>query len=245
METARIPGNRCNHDPRRPRLDLQVTIDKTRGKPFPWLIAQALERLAWLYNDRRLFPELGARKRSERIEVMVQVGRAILRNTDRLTLRAGRPNGDGTFTGITMETIAGWARITIQRGYRALWDLRDAGFVELTQPIAQLADGRRRGLAAIRRPTKLLFERLQLGGRLRRERRQLAEQARKDRKAETPETIADRRRERRRIRASRRAAVLTARTIEQLASAAKQAPPPPRVYTQAELAEMLATRRRP
>jgi len=230
-------GNRCGHDPRRPRLELERP--GTRGKPFPWLIGTGLERFERLYHDRSLFPELGPRKRSERIEAMVLVGKAILRNTDRLTLRSGRRNFDGSFTGITMKSIASWGRISVQRAYRAVWDLRDAGYVDLHQPIERRADGSRRGLAGIRRVTPLLFERLGLRGRLMRERRELWKAAR----AHHQSTIAERRRLRRLFKASRRASVLTERTTHQLAEAAAPAPAP-RTYTPAELAERLERWRR-
>jgi len=230
-----VTGNRCGHDPRRPRLELERP--QTRGKPFPWLIRKGLERLEGLFWRRELFPELGPRKRSERIEAMVLVGKAILRNTDRLTLRAGRRNPDGSFTGITMHAIATWARISVQRAYRAAWDLRDAGYVGLSQPIEHRADGSRRGLAGIRRITPHLFDRLGLRGRLKRERRELWEAAR----AHHQETIAERRRLRRLFRSSNRAAALAGRTVRQLAEGAglEAKAPGPRTFTQAELAAQL------
>ena len=209
-------GNRCGHDPRNPRLELEHPA--TRGKPFPYLIRELLSRLERLYRDRALFPELGARKRSERIEAMVLVGKAIARNTDRLTLRSGRQHPDGTVTGITMSSIAKWARIGVERAYRACWDLRDAGYVECTQPIEERHDGSRRGLAGIRRLTPKLFQRVDLGGRLKRDRRQLYEQ---QRNRQVAETIAERRRLRRLFRASHRASVLAKRTTQQLAERAR------------------------
>jgi hypothetical protein len=236
-------GNRCGHDRRNPRLELEHP--ETRGKPFPWLIRTALERLEGLYRHRELFPELGARKRSERIEAMVLVAKAVVRNTDRLTLRSGHPQADGTVRGITVVTMAKWARLhvarrrsgrlTSQRACRALWDLRDAGYIDCTQPIEKRADGSRRGLAGVRIVRRRLFERLGLGPRLTRERRELQEKARGERRAET---IAERRRLRRLFRESRRAGVLARRATHQLADAA--APAAPRTFTHAELAEQLA-----
>jgi hypothetical protein len=218
-------GNRCGHDPRHPKLDLKLT--GTRGKPFPWLIRKFLERVEGIFRDRAWFPELGPRKKSERLEAMVLVAKAIGRNLDRLTLRAGRPNGDGTFTGITMRTMAGWAQISEQRAFRAFWDLRDAGWMTSVQPIEERPDGARRGLAAIRRPTVAFFRRLGLDQRLRRERKKLWEEQR----AQTlVQTIAARRALRRGIRVSRRAADLAARAARQLADGTSPpaAPPPPR-----------------
>lgn len=228
-------GNKCGHDPRRPRLELERPATQS-GRAFPFLISTALERLECLYYDRSLFPELGARKRSERIEAMVLVAKAIVRNVDRLTLRSGRPGPAGTVTGITMHAIATWARIAPQRAYRACWDLRDAGYVDLSQPIEQRPDGSRRGLAGIRRVTRKLFERLELGGRLKRDQRELADAKRK---AATTETIAERRRLRRLFRESRRAGVLAKRATHQLAERAADMPRP-KQYTTAELAEQLA-----
>lgn len=200
---------------------------------------QALERLEGLYRDRRLFPELGPRKRSERIEAMVLVGRAILATTDRLTLRSGVYVDGELVRGITMKTIARWARIERQRAYRALWDLRDAGYVDCHQPIEKRSNGERRGLAGIRRVTPRLFERLNLGGRLKRERR---EAYRLQHAAKTLETIAERKRLRRLFRESHRAAILAKRTIEQLAQRLAHVPTQ-RTYTVAEIEAQLAARR--
>jgi len=232
-----VAGNRCGHNPRKPRLELCLV--GTRGRPFPWIIRLFLERIEWLYHDRTLFPTLGPRKRTERLEAMVQVAKALGRNLDRLTLRCGRVNPDGTFTGITMKTIASWARMSRQRAFRALWDLRDAGFVDCTQPIEVRPNGDRRGLAGIRRIRRQLFERLRLAPRLSREQKQLH----KDRQAATREgraaTIAERRAAARLIRQSRRAAVLTARTIQQLAAGAAPSPKADRTFSPAELAARL------
>jgi len=222
--------NRCDHDPRAPRLQLVAA----RPDRFPWLLVKAEERIEGLYTDRSLFPELGERKRSERIEAMVLVGKALLRHTDRLTLRAGRRCADGSLVGLTMQTIARWVGLRRQRAYRALWDLRDAGYIRLHQPIERRADGSRRGLAGLRCWTRHFFDRLRLGGRLRRERAQLYQAAR----AQHQETIAERRRLRRLFRSSDRAQRLATRTVQQLATAAT--PSAARTYTPTELAARLA-----
>jgi hypothetical protein len=225
------------------RLELERT--ETRGRPFPYLIQTFLQRIEWLHTDRSLFPELGARKRSERIEAMILVAKAMARNFDRLTQRCGRPMPDGTFAGITVVTMGRWGRMQVserqgrkvcQRASRALWDLRDAGFVELVQPIETRPDGARRGLAGIRRIARKLFERLELGGRLKRDQRELSDAKRK---AATAETIAERRRLRRLFRENRRAGLLAKRATYQLAERAADAPRP-KQFTTAELAEQLA-----
>jgi hypothetical protein len=233
----RVPGNRCNHDPKNPRLNLDIGT-KTRGKPFPWIILMFLARLEWLFRDRKLFPELGPRKRSERIEAMVLVGRALGRNLDRLTLRCGRRNGDGTFTGITMRTVAAWTKLATQRAYRALWDLRDAGFIDCTQPIAKLPDGRRRGCAGIRQVRKKLFERLGLDQRLRRDRSALWTE---ERGKKLVETIEERRRLRRLFKESAAAGKLTERTVGQLGGAKSLAPTPRQSEQQLSDAKRLIT----
>ncbi len=231
-------GNRCNHDPRRPRLRQIHT--QTTGKPFPKVIREFIVGVEQLYNNRSIFHELGERKRSERLEAMVLVAKALGRNCDRLTLRIGRLNADRSFSGIPMHSIARWAGMTVQRAYRALWDLRDMGFIDCTQPVEQRKDGSYRGLAGVRCIRREFFERLGLRARLARDRRELWAKQQADHRV----TIADRRRERRALRVSRRAAVLTARTIDQLAAGTRPSPPA-RVYTQAEIAAMLLTGRRP
>jgi hypothetical protein len=238
-------GNRCGHDPRRPRLQLQRPDNQTRGKPFPWLIRQALERIEGLYRERWRFRELGPRKRSERIEGMVLVAKALIRNLDILTMRAGRWREDGILVGISMKTIAKWAGISEQRAFRASWDLREAGWISISQPIEKTHEGpcgpglcpRRghKGRAAIRSIKRELFERLELRGRLMKERGKRAADAR----AATAQTIAQRRQIRRLVRASERARTLTTRTRDQLAGAAT--PPPPKQETIADMAaRMLA-----
>lgn len=235
-----MTGNRCGHDRARPRLSLPAA-PPVRGR-FPYLIATAIERAEGLYTDRSLFPELGERKRSERIEAMVLVAKCLLRNTDRLTLRSGRRLSDGSFAGISVQTIAKWAGLELTRGrpgklvpqraYRAIWDLRDAGWLRCSQPIERLADGSRRGLAGIRQWARRFFDRLRLGGRLRRERRELYETQRQTHQA----TIAEARRLRRLHRASDRAAQLTRRTVRQLA--ASHAAPPAALDEDARKAEI-------
>lgn len=238
-------GNRCNHNPKKPRLELPGgTLATAKGRlKFPWLIQQFLVRCIALYTDRSLFPELRTaaekRTKTERIEAMVLVARAIGRTTDILTLRSGSRNADGSVTGYTAQTIAKWTGLETQRVFRALWDLRDTGLATLTQPIEQRANGDHRGLAGIRTLTKEFFDRLGLGGRLRRERRELAEKARI---ARNIETTAQRRQQRRILRQSQRAAALTERTVRQTAEKTA-APAPARVYTVAELAEMLQSTR--
>lgn len=245
-------GNRCGHDRRNPRL----VLDRPESlKQQPWVIKQFVERCDQLYYDRTLFPELGPRKRSERIEAMVLVLRAIGRTTDRLTLRSGQRQADGTVRGYTMVTISRWCgllvakrpsgRLHAQRAQRALWDLRDAGFVNLTQPIERKKSGALRGLAGIRQLRMKIFERLGLASRVRRERAALWTKARQEKRAET---IAERRRLRRLFGESKRAAALAKRTTEQLAE--RLAPPSPGADEEraraalAELARRIASKPR-
>lgn len=248
-----LAGNRCGHDPRRPRLKLQRADDETRGKPFPWLIAQLLARAEWLYWDRDLFPELGARKRSERIEAMVLVLKALGRNMDILTMRCGKADETGAFHGIPMPVIAGWAQISVQRAYRACWDIRDAGWAGGSQPIEKRHAGKctgrcprgsHRGQPSIRTIKPELFERLKLRGALKRERGARAQAARPS----MVETIAQRRQLRRLAKLSARAGTLATRTVEQLAGAAgdpgKKGPYAGGTWTEAEGRAYLAARLR-
>jgi hypothetical protein len=237
-------GNRCGHDRKKPRLQLQRPDGQTRGKPFPWLIRQALERAEWLYHDRSLFPE--PRKRSERIEAMVLVLKALIRNLDILTMRAGRWRDDGSLVGISMRTIAKWAAITEQRAFRASWDLREAGWLTVSQQIEKTHQGPcgpglcprhgHKGRAAIRCLKKEFFERLKLRGRLMKERGRRAKEAR----AATAQTIAQRRQLRRMLRDSVRARTLTERTVRQRADAAATPPAAPELDLEAKRADMAA-----
>jgi hypothetical protein len=102
-----------------------------------------------------------------------------------------------------MKTIARWARIKRQRAFRACWDLRDAGYITCSQPIEERPNGDRRGLAGIRCATPKLFERLGLGGRLKRER---DEAYKLQRSATRATTIAENKARRRLRRAQRHVA---------------------------------------
>lgn len=234
-----MAGNRCGHDRRNPRLTLRQPSDVTRGKPFPYLILRALERVADMFRARwRAFPELGHGKRSERLEAMVLVALALFRNCDRLTCRVGRRKPDGTFAGISMRTIARWAGIADERAFRALWDLRDAGYVECYQAREQLPSGAWLCKMGVRRITRLFWERMGLYARLRRDRAALWKEQQSARLVQTIEQ----RRQLRRLhgQSSLRARNLAQRTTRQVAEGHSQTHAP-KVYTLAEIEAGLNT----
>jgi hypothetical protein len=147
------------------------------------------------FRWRRLFPDLYRRqlnlltkaereRRTEVLEAIVLVVRALLRWTDLCSLRVGKPwekRGRRYVHGLPLRTIAKWTGLEVRRVQRALYELRYAGYVAgpglagpniIRQPVDAIENELGevigyRGCPAVRRVTLLFFERLGLAGWLR------------------------------------------------------------------------------
>lgn len=99
--------------------------------------------------------------RSERRESIFIVLSVMLSTLDLKTMRVGVPQADGTFKGISMETIAERGGISLGRAERAMTDLTRIGYVKvfaLHEKVAELY----KGLPAVRTLSIRLFQALKL-----------------------------------------------------------------------------------
>lgn len=187
-------GNRCGHDPSRPRW----FEPPAHHAPHPRIITKLEEAVRAYFADPAVLPSLNAangsarRQRSERREACLALLGALVHYLDLVTLRVGIPRADGTFAGLTLEFLAERAGLGLRRAERACRDLRKAGLVEV-HPVAQKTeDDRHTGLPAIRRLPVALFKVFGLNKWLQHERDKAAHRRRRQRRRrEAAATEAD------------------------------------------------------
>lgn len=175
-------GNRCGHDPKRPLLTPANPIRKGKGG-LPRILSLAAERTKVWYDHPKKCPSLltkGNRKtRSERREACLVVLEALLSHLDLASLCLGVPTLASGFIDIDMKTIVCDSGLGQRRCERAIRQLREAGFMQVTQPRGRSDEGQYFGCRAIRVITTALFEWLGLGPMLRRERARASEALRR------------------------------------------------------------------
>ncbi|MEI2770020.1 MAG: replication protein RepA [Candidatus Competibacter sp.] len=187
-------GNRCGHDPFRPRW----FAAPSHHAAHPKILVKLQEAVRAYFADPAVLPSLNAangsarQQRSERREGCLALLGALVHYLDLVTLRVGIPQADGSFKGLTLEFLAERAGLGLRRTERACRDLRRAGLVEV-YPIAQQTEaGRYRGQPAIRRLPVSLFKVFGLGKWLQHERDKAAHRRRRQRRRqETAASEAD------------------------------------------------------
>jgi len=171
-------GNRCGHNPGRPKLTPAVPIRKGKGG-LPRILFLAAERTKLWYDHPKKCPPLlthGNRKtRSERREACLMVLETLLSHLDLASLCLGVPTLANGFIDIDMKTIVRDTGLGQRRCERAIRQLREAGFMAVTQPRGRSDEGQYFGCRAIRVITTAFFEWLGLGPMLRRERARASE----------------------------------------------------------------------
>lgn len=179
-------GNRCGHDPARPRW----FAAPAHHAPHPRILVRLQEAVRSYFADPAVLPSLNAangsarRQRSERREGCLALLGALVHYLDLASLRVGIPRADGGFEGLTLAFLAARAGLGQRRAERASRDLHKAGLVEV-HPIAQKTeDDRHRGLPAVRRLPASLFKVFGLGRWLQRERDKAASRRRHGRRRE-------------------------------------------------------------
>ena len=177
-------GNRCGHDPLRPRR----FAAPSHHAPHPKILVKLQAAVRAYFADPAVLPSLNAangsarRQRSERREACLALLGALVHYLDLVTLRVGVPQADGSFKGLTLEFLAERAGLGLRRTERACRDLRKAGLVEI-YPLAQKTeDGRHRGLPAMRRLPISLFKVFGLNKWLQHERDKAANRRRRQRR---------------------------------------------------------------
>lgn len=166
-------GNRCGHDPRQPQLRPAHPIRKGKGG-LPRILSLAAERAkAWFRHPAKCPPlsRPGRKIRSERREALQIVIETILSHLDLASLCLGTPTLDHGFIDVDMRTLVATAGIGQRRVERAIALLKQAGFIEVTQPRTQNEHGDYFGCRAIRVIKDAFFDWLGLGPMLARERR--------------------------------------------------------------------------
>lgn len=166
-------GNRCGHDPARPRLEL---VD---AKPHRHqFIADTQRRIRQLYSRGDVIPELGGR-RSERREAVVLVLLVLVHHVDLRSLRVIVQRGE-TFEGLARKAVARRGAMTLSRVRRAISDLERFGLLLPAKQPREDYEGpdgqiRYKGLPARRKMTPRLWRELGRGLALERERKRAAQ----------------------------------------------------------------------
>ena len=183
-------GNRCDHNPAKPRFF--VPPDTHKGRP---LILRKLEGKIRAYFDdpRKTIPSLDLangkdrQQRSERREACLSVLGCMIHFLDLVTLRVGIP-GQGGFRGLTVPYLAELSGLGGRRAERAIADLVEAGLVTV-HPLCQRKDDLTfKGYAAIRTISATVFALFGLGRWLPHEREKAAARLKKkQRKQEAAE----------------------------------------------------------
>jgi hypothetical protein len=165
-------SRRCDHDPRAPRLQLQVPL----APNLPRFVRDMVDRARLIYTHPHRFPELtgeaftdGARvrmRRSSHREAIALVVASLARRCDRRTLRVGDQRDDGLCTGITVVEHSKFTGLSGSRVKRALTTLRLAGYENGLQPVVRLRTPRPgqacsyAGLPAVRVLRPILLQRM-------------------------------------------------------------------------------------
>jgi len=175
-------GNRCGHDPKRPLLTPASPIRKGKGG-LPRILSLAAERTKFWYDHPKKCPPLLTKSnrtiRSERREACLVVLETLLSHLDLASLCLGVPTLANGFIDIDMKTIVRDSGLGHRRCERAIRQLKEAGFMKVTQPRGRSDEGRYFGCRAIRVITTAFFEWLGLGPMLRRERARASESLRR------------------------------------------------------------------
>ena len=175
-----MPGNKCNHNARQPRLHPARPIRKGQGG-LPRILSLAAERAkAWYCHPQKchVLNRGNRQTRSERREAYQIIIETMLSFLDLASLCLGTPTLNNGFVDISMKTLVEVSGMSQRRCERAIADLKEAGLVEVKQPRKINEHGEYVGLRAIRVIREALFEFLDLGPMLRREQAKATERLR-------------------------------------------------------------------
>jgi len=176
-----MPGNKCNHNARQPRLHPTRPIRKGQGG-LPRILSLAAERAkAWYRHPQKchVLNKSNRQTRSERREAYQIIVETMLSFLDLASLCLGTPTLDNGFVDVSMKSLAEASGMSQRRCERAIADLKMAGLLEVKQPRKINEHGEYVGLRAIRVIREAFFEFLDLGPMLRRERARATERLRR------------------------------------------------------------------
>ncbi len=176
-----MPGNKCGHDAKQPRLYPARPIRKGKGG-LPRILSLAAERAkAWYHHPQKchVLNKGNRRTRSERREAYQIIIETMLSFLDLASLCLGTPTLDNGFVDVDMKTLVEASGMSQRRCERAIADLKDAGLITVKQPRRINEHGEYVGLRAIRVMREAFFDFLQLGPMLQRERARATERLRR------------------------------------------------------------------
>lgn len=182
-----MSGNRCNHNPDSPSLNMRVDVPES----LPKILQRLLERVDQYFSRPSMIPSLNAankstrQQRSERREACIQVLKSLIRFTDLTTLKVAVPN-HGELADLKHCVMLDKTNLTESRYKRAIHDLKASGIITITRVVNEVAPGVYEGRAAVKCLSKQLFGVFGLGAWLEYERKKSSNRARREEKASKP-----------------------------------------------------------
>jgi hypothetical protein len=181
-------GNRCGHDPNAPRLHpAREGVER-----LPPLLQEAARHLREFYDAPEFLPTLSHRKarravrsiakqfrcmRSERREACIALLSTLLYRTELASGLIGFPTKKGFYC-LTLQQLADEAGLSLSRAKEAQHDLVHAGLLTCHARYRRV-DGEFRGAASVRKLSKVLWNALGLGLKLKQEAKKASKRLRK------------------------------------------------------------------
>lgn len=176
MSTAAAKkGNRCGHNPHKPKLTPAKPIRKGKGAPPRFLSIAAEQVKIWFSkpakcpmltrSERRIGGDPSPRRvRSERREAWQIILETLFSLVELSSLQLGTPTAALGFVDVDMKKIMSVSGMGKRRCERAMRDLATAGFLVIKQRRACSKEGKYYGLRAIRQLQPGFFEWFGMGG---------------------------------------------------------------------------------
>lgn len=137
-----IFGNRCEHN----RREFRTYAIPKKHKKRPFILTQAIQNAAVYYRKPAKYLKeltllnLTRKQRSERREAIGSVMQMILHYTDLATMRVGTPHQNGEINGLRLTFIAKKLGYSTKRVWRAIKDLKAAGYLEINYFVKKIVD---------------------------------------------------------------------------------------------------------
>lgn len=144
-------GNKCNHNPRKPKFYQRPSSHK----PAPYLLQTLCKALEDYYFTPHKYLKDLRRLRSCRREACVALLQVIINHLDLSCMNVGMDNPQG-FRPLTIKSLASKAGLKLKRAKRALKDLYAAGYIK-SQRRYKEEKGKYIGLASLREVSLKLF----------------------------------------------------------------------------------------
>ena len=133
-------------------------------KPKPMILHRCIERFSEWYHR----PEIGylesfstmkqTQRRSERREAVATIGRVLMSHLDLSSMCPVQFTKNGNKQ-LSVKTIADRAGVSLRRAYRVMYDLKQAGYIDIQEKHRYEADGSIKAVVAIKRiSAQLLYQ---------------------------------------------------------------------------------------